>query len=100
MATTIQNTSGGTTASFSNTPQAVDDTFNYSASISGILILNVMASDLGGNAKSLPLVLRHADTSSLTTQVPVDAPAGQSQIRLVSVKAGALKPGGKFSRRI
>src|SRR5437764_3789164 len=53
MATTIQNTSGGTTASFSNTPQAVDDTFNYSASISGILILNVMANDLGGNAKSL-----------------------------------------------
>src|SRR6185503_18727303 len=33
--------------------QAVDDTYNYSAAVSGILILNVMADDLGGAAKSL-----------------------------------------------
>src|SRR5258706_3526166 len=53
MATTTQNTSGGTTTSFSNTPQAVDDTYSYSASASGIIIINVMANDLGGAAKSL-----------------------------------------------
>src|SRR5437773_6970722 len=52
MATT-QNTSGGTTTSFSNTPQAVDDTYNFSASATGIIILNVMADDLGGAAKTL-----------------------------------------------
>jgi VCBS repeat-containing protein len=53
MATTTQNTSGGTTTSFSNTPQAVDDSYSYSGVVSGILILNVMADDLGGAAKSL-----------------------------------------------
>src|SRR5947207_11128486 len=47
------NTGGGTTASFSNTPQAVNDTFAFSANISGIQILDVMANDLGGVAKSL-----------------------------------------------
>ena len=52
MATT-QNTSGGTTTSFSNTPQAVDDTYNFNADVAGILSLNVMSNDLGGAAKTL-----------------------------------------------
>ena len=53
-----QNTGGGTTVSFSNTPQAVDD--NLTSATTGItedtksvFILDVMANDLGGNAKSL-----------------------------------------------
>src|SRR5690349_16297582 len=51
---TSQNTSGGTTTSFGNTPQAVDDTFTFSANLATpILSLNVMANDLGGNAKSM-----------------------------------------------
>src|SRR5262245_36024602 len=52
------NTSGGTTTSFANTPQAVDDFF--AASKTGltedslnIVKLDVMANDLGGNAKTL-----------------------------------------------
>ncbi|MGY3574361.1 VCBS repeat-containing protein [Bradyrhizobium sp. USDA 4504] len=74
MATT-QNTSGGTTTSFSNTPQAVDDSYNYSASVSGILILNVMANDLGGAAKSLWSVdndLSVSVTSSNGKYAPAD----------------------------
>ncbi|TPM74603.1 adhesin, partial [Mesorhizobium sp. B2-3-3] len=49
---------GGTTASFSNTPQAQDDVFASSATGLAqdsfqIVFLNVMANDLGGNAKTL-----------------------------------------------
>src|SRR4051812_45084371 len=53
-----QTTYGGSTTSFTNTPQAVDDTF-YSASTGltednlRIVCLDVMADDLGGNAKIL-----------------------------------------------
>src|SRR5438128_9347469 len=50
------NTGGGTTASFSNTPQAVDDYFT--SLVTGLtedsvakIILDVMANDLGGAAK-------------------------------------------------
>src|SRR5690348_2889071 len=58
------NTNGGTTTSFTNTPQAVDD--NFTSALTGltedsglpgnslaIVYLDVMANDLGGNAKSL-----------------------------------------------
>src|SRR5438132_10186183 len=52
------NTGGGTTASFSNTPQAVDDYFT--SLVTGLtedsiakIILDVMANDLGGAAKVL-----------------------------------------------
>ena len=58
------NTSGGTTTSFANTPQAKDDLYLYteeqllsSPSIynktTRTLSLNVMSNDLGGNAKNL-----------------------------------------------
>src|SRR5260221_8906054 len=51
------STDGGTTTSFSNTPQAGDDLFtglNEDSSSSSIaVIFNVMANDLGGNAKTL-----------------------------------------------
>ena len=45
------NTSGGTTTSFNNTPQAVDDF--YLASEDQVRYFDVMANDLGGNAKTL-----------------------------------------------
>src|SRR5260221_6678695 len=55
MATTITN---GTVVSFGNTPQAVDDLFTSAQTglnedILQIVYLNVMANDLGGNAKTL-----------------------------------------------
>ncbi|MER9307470.1 VCBS domain-containing protein, partial [Mesorhizobium sp. M0496] len=57
MATQVTG-AGGTTTSFSNTPQAGDDLFT--SSFTGLtednlqtVILNVMANDLGGNAKTL-----------------------------------------------
>src|SRR5436190_18216980 len=45
------NTGGGTTASMGNTPQAKDDF--YTAGEDQILYFDVMANDLGGNAKAL-----------------------------------------------
>ncbi|MBZ9929819.1 MULTISPECIES: VCBS domain-containing protein, partial [unclassified Mesorhizobium] len=57
MATQVTG-AGGTTASFSNTPQAKDDLFTSSTTglnedSSQPIFLNVMANDLGGNAKTL-----------------------------------------------
>ncbi|MDA9504522.1 hypothetical protein XI09_07130, partial [Bradyrhizobium sp. CCBAU 11386] len=53
-----QTTGGGSTTSFSNTPQAQDDTFTsaqtgLTENSINIVFLNVMANDLGGNAKTL-----------------------------------------------
>ena len=58
MATTPTNTCGGTTTSFINTPQAVDDQFlsaqtGLTEDILKIVYLDVMANDVGGNAKIL-----------------------------------------------
>ncbi|MDO9477936.1 MAG: Ig-like domain-containing protein, partial [Pseudohongiella sp.] len=52
------NTNGGTQTSFTNTPQAKDDTFGTPQSgqlnyANNTYLLNVMANDLGGNSKSL-----------------------------------------------
>jgi len=50
-------TSGGTTTSFSNTPQAQDDFFAFSITglteDTGTVYLSVLANDLGGTAKTL-----------------------------------------------
>src|SRR3954469_8231232 len=54
------NTSGGTTTSFTNTPQAKDDFFT--AYEDSIFTFDVMANDLGGNAK----VLWSIDDSTMT----------------------------------
>ena len=44
----------GITVSFSNTPQAKGDSYTFTESVEGsIQYLDVMANDLGGNAKSL-----------------------------------------------
>ncbi|MBB2887615.1 VCBS repeat-containing protein [Pseudomonas umsongensis] len=81
MATTT-TTSGGTVTSFSNTPQAQDDIFTTgvigtsSASITedllGVVYLDVMSNDLGGNAKTLWSL---DDGTSLSTATKVYAPA-------------------------
>src|SRR5262245_47004480 len=52
------NTNGGTTASFTNTPQAKDDNFTSDITFltedsTNVVYLNVMSNDLGGNAKVL-----------------------------------------------
>jgi hypothetical protein len=50
------STAGGTTVSFGNTPQAQNDSFvqmNDAYALDAILKFDVMANDLGGNAKSL-----------------------------------------------
>ena len=59
-----QTTGGGSTTSFTNTPQAQDDSYwfkeeelKYNTSLYSIatntIFLDVMANDLGGNAKTL-----------------------------------------------
>ncbi len=59
-----QTTGGGSTTSFTNTPQAKDDTYNYLEdllradstlynSTTNTLLLDVMSNDLGGGAKTL-----------------------------------------------
>ncbi|RVA17652.1 adhesin, partial [Mesorhizobium sp. M7D.F.Ca.US.004.03.1.1] len=71
---------GGTTASFSNTPQANDDVFNLTEDTavlaSGsqtIIVLDVMANDQGGNAKSLFSVDDGISASTATKQyAPLD----------------------------
>ncbi|WP_338807077.1 VCBS domain-containing protein [Pseudomonas chlororaphis] len=81
MATTT-TTTGGTSTSFSNTPQAQDDIFTTgvigtsSAAITedllGIVYLDVMSNDLGGNAKTLWSL---DNATSLSTATKVYAPA-------------------------
>src|SRR5262245_15859015 len=56
-----QTTGGGSTTSFSNAPQAQDDSYGWTEDqllgtglISGNVVrLNVLSNDLGGNAKTL-----------------------------------------------
>src|SRR5438270_11823264 len=47
------NTGGGTTTSLNNTPQAQGDTYTETEDFSGVTYFDVMANDLGGNAKVL-----------------------------------------------
>ncbi|MBD9606181.1 VCBS domain-containing protein [Pseudomonas sp. PDM08] len=81
MATTT-TTSGGTVTSFSNTPQAQDDIFTtgvigtsnvtITEDLQGVVYLDVMSNDLGGNAKTLWSV---DNATSLSTATKVYAPA-------------------------
>ncbi|BAV73486.1 outer membrane adhesin like protein [Pseudomonas chlororaphis subsp. aurantiaca] len=81
MATTT-TTNGGTTTSFSNTPQAQDDIFTtgvigtsstaITEDLLGIVYLDVMSNDLGGNAKTLWSL---DNATSLSTATKVYAPA-------------------------
>ena len=70
---------GGTTTSFSNTPQAQDDILNYTeesvvrGSLSTSIILDVMQNDLGGNAKTLFSIDDGSSASTATKQpAPID----------------------------
>jgi hypothetical protein len=47
----------------------------------------------GGNAKTLPLEVRHDDGSQLTFPIPFDVAAGKAQTRLVTLHPRALKIG-------
>ena len=60
------NTSGGTTASFSNTPQAVADTYYEWEDLLNTWYFDVMADDLGGNAKVLYSVDDGTNSTSST----------------------------------
>ncbi|TPO01205.1 VCBS domain-containing protein, partial [Mesorhizobium sp. B1-1-5] len=73
MATTQISGAGGTTVSFSNTPQAQGDVFYFSEDSTGVLILNVLSNDLGGAAKQL-YSIDNADsaTTSTKTYAPAD----------------------------
>jgi len=53
MALSTTTNGGGSTTSFSNTPQAQSDTFATTEDVIGALTLDVMSNDLGGNAKTL-----------------------------------------------
>jgi hypothetical protein len=71
------NTSGGTTTSFSNTPQAGDDIYTSAQTgliedSTNIVYLSVMANDLGGNAKTLWSL---DNDDSLSTATKIYAPA-------------------------
>src|SRR5262249_51792781 len=46
-----------------------------------------------GNLSKLPLEVKHDDGSNLTFQVPFDVAAGKAQTRIVTLRAGVLKPG-------
>ncbi|RVA76566.1 adhesin, partial [Mesorhizobium sp. M7A.F.Ca.US.006.04.2.1] len=67
MATQVTG-AGGTTTSFSNTPQAKDDLFLLSENDTGVLILNVLANDLGGAAKQL-YSIDNADSVQTATKI-------------------------------
>src|SRR5580765_2937962 len=71
-----QTTGGGSTTSFTNTPQAKDDTYNYLEDLlrndatlynvaTNTVILDVMSNDLGGNAKTL-FSVEDGDGNALT----------------------------------
>ena len=69
--TTSPTTSSGIQTSFGNTPQAGNDYFY--ASIAGVTYLNVMANDLGGNAKTLWSLDDGASAPATTkTYAPLD----------------------------
>ncbi|MEI9425342.1 VCBS domain-containing protein, partial [Mesorhizobium sp. Cs1299R1N1] len=69
MATQVTG-AGGTTTSFSNTPQAQDDAFIFSEDVNGsVLVLNVLANDSGGAAKQL-YSIDNADSALTATKTP------------------------------
>ena len=71
-----QTTGGGSVTSFTNTPQAKDDSYTYLEDVlradgtlynvaTNTITLDVMANDLGGNAKSL-FSVEDGDGNALT----------------------------------
>ncbi|MGX5850765.1 VCBS domain-containing protein, partial [Mesorhizobium sp. PL10] len=91
MATQITG-AGGTTTSFSNTPQAKDDVLNYTedtvvivSAAQSIILLDVMQNDLGGNAKTLYSIDDGISASTATKQyAPIDLTTADAQVSGVS----------------
>ncbi|TIR93332.1 MAG: RTX toxin, partial [Mesorhizobium sp.] len=91
MATQISG-AGGTTTSFSNTPQAQGDVFNYTednvvivSASQSIILLDVLANDLGGNAKTLYSIDDGTSASTATKQyAPIDLTTQDAQATGIS----------------
>src|SRR5688500_13809780 len=87
------NTSGGTTTSFMNTPQATDN--SYIAGEDCIYTFDVMADDLGGNAKvlwSIDDANLNGTTTTSADGTPVATTSGDSVIDLtVKDAAGCVE---------
>ncbi|MEI9410665.1 VCBS domain-containing protein, partial [Mesorhizobium salmacidum] len=88
MATQVTG-AGGTTTSFSNTPQAKDDTFLYSEDATGVLVLNVLANDLGGAAKQL-YSIDNADSPTTATKIYAPADLLTRDVTYSTDSAGAV----------
>ncbi|MGX5844400.1 VCBS domain-containing protein, partial [Mesorhizobium sp. ArgA1] len=103
MATQIAG-AGGTTTSFSNTPQAKDDVFNYTednvvivSASQSIILLDVMANDLGGNAKTLYSVDDGTSDSTSTKQyAPIDLTT--QDVQATGISAWECIGGGVYIR--
>ena len=91
------NTSGGTTASFSNTPQAQSDTYSYdwlTEDWAGVYTFDVMSNDLGGAAKILWSV--DDGTNSTTTTLAGADLLAQDGARAESTSGDTSKNGAKI----
>ena len=53
----------------------------------------VLYANTDGDLKTVPVMITHADGSAFSLTVPVSATRGESVSRLVTMNAGALKPG-------
>jgi len=62
-----QTTGVGSTISFGNAPQANNDSFAFTEEANNILVLNVMANDLGGAAKT-PFSVDDGTSASASTK--------------------------------
>ncbi|SFJ80520.1 VCBS domain-containing protein, partial [Bradyrhizobium sp. Gha] len=83
-----QTTGGGSTVSFGNAPQANTDAFTFTEDASNILVLNVMANDLGGAAKAL-FSLDDGTSASASTKSYAPADLLVKDVAYSSDSAGA-----------
>ncbi|MCK1578962.1 VCBS domain-containing protein [Bradyrhizobium sp. 168] len=89
-----QATGGGSTVSFGNTPQANTDIFSFAEDASNILILNVLANDLGGAAKTL-FSLDDGMSSSASTKNYAPADLLVKDVAYSSFAAGMAATGDR-----
>ncbi|MBR0717254.1 S-layer family protein [Bradyrhizobium liaoningense] len=89
-----QTTGGGSTVSFGNTPQANNDIFSFTEDASNILILNVLANDLGGAAKTL-FSLDDGTSASASTKNYAPADLQVKDVAYSSDAAGMVGTGDR-----
>ncbi|SCB50235.1 VCBS repeat-containing protein [Bradyrhizobium shewense] len=89
-----QTTGGGSTVSFGNTPQANTDIFSFTEDASNILILNVLANDLGGAAKTL-FSLDNGTSASASTKTYAPADLLVKDVAYSSDAAGMAATGDR-----